>query len=141
MPPAKLMAAVKKLEEEASYAPPMGMYAEAQGDLDTGAIRSGFNKWEHSPYQRDELKPEHRKGHDVKVAFDLPEIRKRTERERVDSMTRRLMAAIESQPWEAEMILKGIQLEEWRKGHPVAYEDLRTAAAPLIEMAQKKAKP
>lgn len=139
MPPEKLMAAVKRLEEAAMYTPPLGLYAEAQGDVHTGDLSSGFKTWEKSPYYRDRLKAEHKRGHQANIAWNLPPLKKRTDRERVESFTKRLLDAIEKQPWEADMILRGAAAESWKKGHPISFDELKAIAAPFIEQAQKEA--
>lgn len=144
LPPEELERRVKQLEARAvAEGLEIGKNATAiaQGDVDRGVTSAGFKRQNAVPtgspqaqlraklaeYERDPVK---------KFAdFNVTELKPRTERERVDSLTKRLIEAVEKQPWEAEMILKGAALEEWKRGNPVSYDQLREAAQPLIEKA------
>ncbi len=129
---------VKELQDK-GFVPKFGQYAEAEGNLDTGALSSGFRSWDQSPYYKDKLKAKHRKGTSVSHTFDIPDIKKRSDVQRVESMAKRLFDTIEKNPWEADMILKGMAAEYWKAGKPISFDELKALAAPYIEKASKKA--
>lgn len=69
--------------------------------------------------------------------FEAPPIVKRTTEERLDSMTKRLLA---SRPEEQEYLLKQVASEYWKAGAPVTVDALRTAAAHYLNRAERKGK-
>lgn len=58
--------------------------------------------------------------------------------ERVESLTRRLWDQIQANPQMAGAILKDYQLELWRNGTPVSYEDLKKIAVELLTEAERR---
>jgi hypothetical protein len=68
--------------------------------------------------------------------FEAPPITKRTTEERLDSMTKRLLA---SRPEEQEYLLRQVASEYWKAGAPVTVDALRTAAAHYLNRAERKA--
>lgn len=72
-------------------------------------------------------------------------IRKRSERERVESLARRFWETIRDNPKMAPLVLQDIETEYWKAGQPVTYEQIKDAAIELLkkaaeDAAKKKAK-
>jgi hypothetical protein len=59
---------------------------------------------------------------------------------RVESLTKRLVDAVNQNPALFPMILKEIQGEYWKAGAPVSIEKLREAATTLIQQAEREAR-
>ena len=139
MPTDRLVKAVQKLEAQYEYE--NGQFvtdknAVAQGSVDQGVTAGGFTGGLRSMADLERKQAEYKQDAAARFHdFGVEPLKRRTERERVESMTKRLVDAIEKQPWEAELLLKGAALESWKAGHPVSYDDLRQAAQPLIEKA------
>ena len=131
---AQLRAYMKKLQDEGHDFSKYGFYAEATGDLDTGAVRGGMNHHSKSPFAGNKLKKGERTV-SLDPSWKAPPIQKRSDVQRTDSMAKRLQDAINTNSWEAELILKDVQLELWRKGNAIAFEDLKVEAARLLKKA------
>ncbi len=132
----QLRAYMKKLQDAGEDFSKFGFYAEATGDLSTGDVKGGLNHHSKSPFAGNRLK---RKA-EVSLAPDwkLPPPVKRTDVARVESMAKRLFDTIQKEPWQAELILRDIQLEYWKQGKPIAYDDLKTVASTYIKRAAEK---
>lgn len=65
-------------------------------------------------------------------------VARRNANERVESMTRRLWDQIQANPRMAAAILKDYQLELWRQGTPVSYDDLKKVAIELLTEAERQ---
>lgn len=70
----------------------------------------------------------------------LPDPKKRSERERVESLSAKLWAAVQNhKPGEMEVVLKMLQAEAWKQGQPVTYEDVKQLAIQQMKLAAAKA--
>ena len=75
----------------------------------------------------------------VQFDFNLPRLQKRTEAQRVESMTRRLMEAVKNhQPGEMQLILQQMSAEGWKAGSPVSYEEVKRVAIEAMKTAAAK---
>jgi hypothetical protein len=76
----------------------------------------------------------------VQEVDKLPDPKKRSERERVESLSAKLWAAVQNhQPGEMEVVLKMLQAEAWKQGQPVTYEDVKQLAIEQMKLAAAKA--
>jgi|SRR6476619_4482911 len=70
----------------------------------------------------------------------LPDPKKRSERERVESLSAKLWKAVQDhKPGEMELVLKMLQAEAWKQGRPVTYEDIKQLAIEQMKLAAAKA--
>lgn len=75
------------------------------------------------------------------VNWDQAPLKKRSERERVESLAARLWKSVEERkPGEMELILQEMATESWKRGDPVTYEDVKRLAITQMKMAAEKAK-
>ena len=66
---------------------------------------------------------------------------KRTELQRVESLANRLWGAVaDRNPGETERILKMMQVEGWKAGSPISYEEVKRIAITQMKLAAAKAK-
>lgn len=66
-------------------------------------------------------------------------IKKRSDRERVESLARRFWDVVKDNPNMAPLVLKELHAEYWKHGQPVSYEDMRLAAIELLKKAAEDA--
>jgi len=67
--------------------------------------------------------------------FSVPVLVKRTQQERVDSLTRRLVGA---HPVQQAALLQEIAVGYWKQGMPVTVEALRKAASQILNQVDNK---
>lgn len=62
-------------------------------------------------------------------------IKKRSDRERAESLARRFWETVRDNPKMAPLVLQELHSEYWKAGQPVSYEDMKTAAIELLKKA------
>lgn len=78
-----------------------------------------------------------------RVKGDIPgltPIVKRSDRERVESLSRRFWDQIQTNPAMAPLLLQEIREEYWKSGNPITYEEIKQAAIKLLKKAADEAK-
>lgn len=108
-------------------------YAAATIERD-GVYSAGLVKEENTALNK-------QKRYQVNYQDDLPDIVRRTEAQRAESMAARLWEAVEQRrPGEMAAILKMIQGDAWQKGKPVSYDEVKAVAIEQLKIAAAKAK-
>lgn len=69
----------------------------------------------------------------------VDEIKKRTDRERAESLARRFWETCRDNPGMAPLVLQSLHEEGWKQGRPVSYEDLKDAAIKMLKKAAVEA--
>lgn len=70
------------------------------------------------------------------VRWDIPKIKKRTDQERAISLANRLFTAVKKrQPAEMDYVLREFQIDKWKSGEPISFEDCQTWAAGILRKA------
>lgn len=65
-------------------------------------------------------------------------LQRRTQMQRVESLTRRMWEQIQRDPKMAAAILKTYQEDLWRSGTPISYEELKKIAIELLSEAERQ---
>ena len=71
----------------------------------------------------------------AEVDWGLDPLKKRSERERVESLSKRLWEAAVQDPAQMETLLKRVQAEFWKSGRTVSYSDIKQVAKELMARA------
>lgn len=112
--------------------------SEVQGDWD-GPIRSGFEKNIEADGPARWVAPAPVKV-DVESAFGAEQApTKRTPDERLDSLSSKMWAEAIKSPALMEQLCRRIQGEAWKAGRTVSYDEVRAAAATLLQRAERSA--
>jgi hypothetical protein len=71
---------------------------------------------------------------------DLPALLRRSPAQRAESLANRLWQSVKDhRPAETELVLQLLHEEQWKKGMPISYEDVKQAAMELMRQAAAKA--
>lgn len=62
-------------------------------------------------------------------------LKKRSDRERAESLARRFWETVRDNPKMAPLVLQELHSEYWKAGQPVSYEDMKNAAIELLKKA------
>lgn len=62
-------------------------------------------------------------------------LKKRTDRERAESLARRFWSTVKDNPSMAPLVLKELQIEYWKAGQPISFEQMKEAAIQLLKKA------
>lgn len=66
-------------------------------------------------------------------------IKKRSDRERAESLARRFWETVRDNPKMAPLVLQELHSEYWKAGQPVTYEEMKQAAIELLKKAAAEA--
>jgi hypothetical protein len=76
---------------------------------------------------------------DLQHDFNVAPLQKRTDLQRVESLTKRLLEAVKNhQPGEMEYILQQMSVEGWKAGTPISYEECKRVAIEALKKAADK---
>lgn len=136
MSEAQLRAYIKANRDKKS---PRGYYAEAVAS-DPGVVKGGWQHWTKSVRDpKTGLGLKKQPGHEGWLAASNPQLRKRSDIARMESMSRRLWKAVQTGDYlEQQELLRRMQGSLWQQGKPIAFEDMKQVAAEVMRDALRR---